>query len=320
MTQWSKQQLVEQLPVFDRSFTVHSDPNVWESYWRFYRLDKQIQTRPEVHHHSGVFSHQHHRVVVQSWQWQDDVTRPTAIILHGYYDHLGIYGHLIEFCLTRGWNVVGWDWPGHGLSNGQAAAIDSFQTYDRILQHVLQELEISSENPCYLLGQSMGGAIATNYVLKHQQNSTDQWIKQLILFAPLVRPKGWKKIKLLHSVLKPIIRRVRRGQSHSSRDEEFMRLINSEDPLQAKYLPVCWVTALREWVDYIEAQPAISLTTILIQGSDEHTVDADHNMRILCDKFPYHVRLLERGIKHHMVNEIARLREPMFERLHQLLD
>ena len=38
------------------------------------------------------------------------------LISHGYYDHAGLYGHLIEHLLSRGWNVAIFDQIGHGLS------------------------------------------------------------------------------------------------------------------------------------------------------------------------------------------------------------
>ena len=43
----------------------------------------------------------------------------TCFIVHGYMDHTGLYGKLINYLLHRGCSVVMMDMPGHGLSSGE---------------------------------------------------------------------------------------------------------------------------------------------------------------------------------------------------------
>ena len=73
-------------------------------------------------------------VDAQRYQLWSQVWSPTApigtvFVVHGYYDHLGLYRHLLERLLTRRWRVVLWDLPGHGLSSGKRACIDDFAHY-----------------------------------------------------------------------------------------------------------------------------------------------------------------------------------------------
>ena len=50
--------------------------------------------------------------------WSPAEPKGTAFVVHGYFDHLGLYRHLLSLLLNRGWRVVMWDLPGHGLSSG----------------------------------------------------------------------------------------------------------------------------------------------------------------------------------------------------------
>ena len=54
-----------------------------------------------------------------------------AFVLHGYFDHVGLFAHVIEPLLARDLAVVCFDQIGHGLSGGARHTIDSFDTYIR---------------------------------------------------------------------------------------------------------------------------------------------------------------------------------------------
>ena len=52
----------------------------------------------------------------------------TVFMVHGYYDHVAIYKHLIKALIRNRYAVVAFDLPGHGLSSGSRAAISSATT------------------------------------------------------------------------------------------------------------------------------------------------------------------------------------------------
>ena len=45
-----------------------------------------------------------------------DKPKGTVFVMHGYYDHVGIYDHIIEYLIDQRFSVVAFDLPGHGLS------------------------------------------------------------------------------------------------------------------------------------------------------------------------------------------------------------
>ena len=61
---------------------------------------------------------------------QPQATR-VLLLVHGYLDHVGLFGHLIRFGLERGYTVVAFDLPGHGLSSGERVSIEDFSDYRR---------------------------------------------------------------------------------------------------------------------------------------------------------------------------------------------
>src|SRR5690554_765962 len=86
------------------------------------------------------------RLWTQIWSPPEPVG--TAFVVHGYFDHLGLYRHLLERLLERHWRVVLWDLPGHGLSSGARASIQDFADYGgclEALQAHLEQEELRSE-------------------------------------------------------------------------------------------------------------------------------------------------------------------------------
>jgi alpha-beta hydrolase superfamily lysophospholipase len=87
------------------------------------------------------------------------------VVIHGYYDHAGLYRHLIRHLIDRGLAVLAFDLPGHGLSSGAPATIESFDEYVDAFDACLLALEDHMPPPWLLLGQSTGGAIAMEWLL-----------------------------------------------------------------------------------------------------------------------------------------------------------
>jgi len=297
---WDRQALLEELREFDWSFkTTELSPNL-AAYCRHYKLNFD-DTGLALQYTAGLVSLAGFSIAVQSWRQPE--ARGTAILVHGYYDHIGLYASLIDFCLRQQFNVIVFDLPGHGLSSGEQAAISNFQEYDDVFSHLLQLVQAHDSSPLYAFGQSTGGAILINYLLKRQLTAAQSPFDKIVLLAPLVRPTGWQKGQLLHSVVSMFISRVKRKHGDSSSDPDFLNFVRTQDPLQSLYLSVQWVGALRQWVPFIEAQSPLDLPLLIIQGDNDGTVEWKHNLEVLAEKFPKaEVFILPDG-RHHLVNE-----------------
>lgn len=280
-----------------------------QAYQAFYGLDiPGVQTR------LGCFQVFGYQVAVQVW-WPEQ-PRATLIFQHGYYDHMGLYRHVVQWALNMGFAVLACDLPGHGLSSGARADIGEFCEYQRVLQGLFAQAEqLDLPQPWHLCGQSAGGAVMLDHLLLGEVSSN---VGEVILFAPLVRPRAWGWSKFSYQMLKPFVSSIPRRFNANSNDPEFLEFIQ-QDPLQPLSLPTAWVGALSRWVPKIEAAPRSSRSPLIIQGDDDMTVDWRHNMQVLNDKFSAPQLLMLAQARHHLVNETLEFRSRYFDFLSERL-
>lgn len=273
-----------------------------QAYQRFYQLDLPAQSW------LGRFKAAGFDLVAQVWLPQRPIA--TLFVMHGFYDHMGLYRHAVQWALGRGFAVISCDLPGHGLSSGERASIHNFADYQATLDGLFAEASLLQlPQPWHLLGQSTGGAIIIDHLLYHGARSPAQG--QVLLMAPLVRPVAWGLSKLCYRLLKPFVNGIARRFSANSNDVDFLPFLQA-DPLQPRRLPTAWVGALVQWVRHIEAAPRSPRTVVIVQGDDDDTVDWRHNLAVLRGKFA-EVRLLQvAGGKHHLVNEVPAIRTQCF--------
>src|SRR5690606_36526658 len=108
--------------------TFGQEPAHGRTYRSFYGLDA---LRSGVRGRLGSFRAGPYRLAAQVWLPERPVA--TLLMLHGYYDHMGLYGNLVDWALSLNFAVLGCDLPGHGLSSGKRASIDDFGEYQAVL-------------------------------------------------------------------------------------------------------------------------------------------------------------------------------------------
>lgn len=279
------------------------------AYQRFYGLDLPVQRL------LGSFEAGGFELVGQAWLPPQPVA--TLFVLHGYYDHMGLYRHVIEWALSKGFAVVSCDLPGHGLSSGERASISDFGLYQQTLVALFgQARELELPRPWHLCGQSTGGAIAVDHVLHAGEHSPVDG--ELILLAPLVRPRAWHWSKLSYRLLRPFVNGIQRQFSENSNDPAFLPFLQA-DPLQPRRLPTAWVGALMSWVKRIEAAPPSTRRPLIVQGEADGTVDWRYNLKVLKAKFADPQILLLPEARHHLANELPATRQRYLDFISQRL-
>jgi alpha-beta hydrolase superfamily lysophospholipase len=280
-----------------------------QEYQRFYRLNLPAQSW------LGGFQAAGFDLVGQVWEPQRPVA--TLFLLHGYYDHMGLYRHVIEWALKLGYTVISCDLPGHGLSSGERASISDFALYQQVLDALFEQAQqLALPHPWHLCGQSTGGAIAVDHVLhKGAQSPIDG---QVILLAPLVRPRAWRWSKFSYRVLRHFVNGIERRFSENTNDPTFLPFLEA-DPLQPRRLPTAWVGALMAWVKRIEAAPRSTRQPLIVQGEADGTVDWPHNLEVLKAKFAEPQILMLPEARHHLANELPGIRQRYFDFIDQRL-
>jgi len=301
------------LPVFNQGPLTRSS-DLLEDYLQCYRLQQILNAG----HHLDASQQtvlgcslfvQHYRSRHQA--------QGTVIILHGYFDHSGLYKHLICYLLETGWDVLIYDLPGHGLSAGEPLAIDAFTTYATQLTELLDSRSKQLTEPWAVLGQSTGAAILIEQQLKFGYRN---WpVEKQVLLAPLVRPCDWQQIVNKYRWLRYFLRRVPRTYGVSSGDPKFLDFVQHKDPLQHKYVPVKWIGAMLRWIEEVEQASGLSTRPLCIQGLEDETVEWRHNLGVIGRLYPgMDIRLLEKA-RHHLVNEEASLRLQIFQMIEAYL-
>ncbi|MDY6921266.1 MAG: alpha/beta hydrolase [Pseudomonadota bacterium] len=286
-------------------------------YRRFYGLDFEARM-PELRVHMGSFKAAGFKLVAQSYL--PPQPRGTVFVVHGYYDHVGLYQHLIKALLRRGYGVVAFDLPGHGLSSGSRAAISSFRQYGTVFNRLLQLARQRMPEPWHVVAQSTGGAVVSEYLLAYAGLEERIPFAGVVFYAPLIRPVHWFFNRRLHSLVSPFRDFVARKFSDNSNDPEFARFLREQDPLQPRHLSAKWVGALKQWIPYIEHHQPVQFPLYIIQGKCDETVDWQHNIPQFQRVFPgTQVQYLPK-VRHHVVNELELYRRDVFSRTLKYLD
>lgn len=132
---WDRDRLLMELSAF--SFGTQSEGEELNRYRAFYK--QRFDDIEGVDSSLGWVNSGDFRLVLQVYRIAESVG--TVFVFHGYFDHAGIYRHLIRFLLELGYNVVVYDMPGHGLSSGKRTSITDFKQYQEALDRVLEICE-----------------------------------------------------------------------------------------------------------------------------------------------------------------------------------
>lgn len=271
-----------------------------------------------IEHTFGRFHSHEYSLVCQIFKSQELNSLGTVFLVHGYFDHAGIYKNLIRFCLERRLAVVMIDLPGHGLSSGKRASIDSFDRYTSALVDCTEILSTSSlPKPWHLIGQSMGGAIILDLLLEPVRFETKHFEK-IVLLGPLLRPKDWARSRIFFFIVKKFVQRLNRKFSMNSNDDTFLNFLKQGDKLQPKHLSIDWIEAMVSFQKRFQNAPVSERVIHIIQGSDDGTVDWKYNIPQFKKKLPNaKVHMIEKA-RHHLVNESVEYRDQIFSKMAEL--
>ena len=136
------------------------------------------------------------RIVVHTWL-PEGTPRDQVVIAHGYAEHSGRYDAVAQFLTVRGFAVHALDHHGHGKSEGARAVIERFAQADADIDTLVDRVRSDSGLATVkLIGHSMGGSLALNYALGHQEK-----LSGLVLSGPAIGGKMARVTRWLLAVI-----------------------------------------------------------------------------------------------------------------------
>jgi alpha-beta hydrolase superfamily lysophospholipase len=143
------------------------------------------QRASEVEWGKGGFTGADATSLFEHWWRPKNEARAAIVLVHGLKDHGARYDHVGEWLAGRGYAIYALDLRGHGESEGERFFVDSFYEYVDDLSVFLQRVrDHEPEKPLFLLGHSMGGAVASMLVLDRRPEN----LRGLVLSAPALEP------------------------------------------------------------------------------------------------------------------------------------
>jgi alpha-beta hydrolase superfamily lysophospholipase len=197
--------------------------------------------------------------------WEPENPRAAVILVHGAAEHGGRYAHVAERLLAEGYAVYALDHRGHGRSDGRRAMIDRL---DRLVDDLGLFVGRLGGRP-FLIGHSMGGAVALTYAIRHGGT-----ISGVIVSGPAVAteavPAPLKAITAGLSFLAPNLPVFKISDDAVSRDPQVV-LDYQKDPLNYPgKLPARTLGELMRAMDTIPRDAvALRAPLLLLHGGED---------------------------------------------------
>jgi acylglycerol lipase len=158
-----------------------------------------MSTAQEMVLDEGTFTGARARKIVwRSWSPAgDQPVKAVVTLAHGYGEHGGRYEHVASRLTAEGYAVYAPDHNAHGRSGGKRGRVSLAAAIADLNQMIVRvSIARHPDLPQFLLGHSMGGAIALRYAIAHQDRLTG-----LVVSAPLAAVDGGAALKAVGKVL-----------------------------------------------------------------------------------------------------------------------
>ena len=230
------------------------------------------------------------RLFCQSWRPEGE-PRAALIIAHGYAEHSGRYEHVARHFAELGYAVYALDHRGHGQSDlveGVRADVLHFEDYLADFKTFLDRVKsLETGRRVFLVGHSMGGAIATLTAARHGAEvdgliTSSVGILDVCQYFPVLGALKLCGVSPLRSLLmrigaalvgpqRPVIRVPVEGLS---RDPDVVARYMSDPLVYTGRMRARMGVQLLHAADLIAAEsPAIASPALILHGAADRMVD-----------------------------------------------
>jgi len=262
-----------------------------------------------MNHTEGNFKGAHRdNIYYQGW-FPDGYVKAVLLIVHGLGEYSGRYMNVINHFVPLGYAFYGLDHVGHGRSDGKREMINRFEDYTDTLTIYLKMVKAwQPGRPIFLLGHSMGGLIASYYLLDHQAD-----FKGAVLSAPSIKipaniPTMTIILGKILSAIAPKAGILALDATGISRDPEVVNAYINDPLVFHGKTPARLAAEMLKAMQRVMAEAGkITLPFLALQGSADRLVDPG-SAQMLYDKTSSNDKVLKifDGFYHEVFNEPER--------------
>lgn len=243
----------------------------------------------------------------QAWL-PESAPRAVVIVAHGLGEHSGRYGRLAGELVAAGHAVYALDHRGHGKSPGPRANIERFEyVVADFCAFAGRAARQHLDTPAFLLGHSMGGAVAFAAALRMQQA-----LRGVVLSAPALGvappPALQRLVATALSTVAPNVGVLKLSPAEVSRDPLVVREYVDDPLVHHAAVPARTLVELLRAIEQFPAHvPRLRLPTLVLHGTADRLVPyAD--VRPVCQALDVRLRTLRtyEGLFHEVFNEPER--------------
>ncbi len=270
---------------------------------RLCRKMKQAVDSSEGSFRSGLGAHIFYRC------WVPAAPHAVLILAHGLAEHSGRYGEFAGFLADAGIATYVLDFPGHGKSDGQRGHIGRFGEYTDALGQMLSlARQAHPDRPLVLLGHSMGGLIAADFLLQHQTGFVAAVLTGAAIQSPQQPPGIVLFINKMIAAVMPRLGILRMDASGISRDPQVVSDYENDPLVYRGKATASLVTAISSAMNrVVENAASIRLPMLIMHGSVDSLTAVDGS-KLLYETISSEDKkiVIYEGLYHEILNEPER--------------
>jgi acylglycerol lipase len=259
-----------------------------------------------MEHVENTFQNQQGQTLFYQYWLPDGKPKTALLICHGLNEHSGRYAQLAAFFTARGFAVYSMDLIGHGRSSGTRSYVEHFSQFGQDLLIYLDLVQQWQPGiPVFLAGHSMGGLIAADILIDHQDRFKGAVLSGSLVLAPDYVSRATIILGQVLAEIVPKLGLLEIDKQYLSRDPKVVQAYKDDPLVYNGKITVRISSEINKAIARLEREgSAITLPILLLHGSADKLVNPQASKYLLekvCS--PQKQLIMYEGYYHEIYNE-----------------